>query len=132
MEMNDPDDPVAMYMRELSTIEPLSKHEETTLFEKLRGTIGTEQREPIERRLIESQLPLVASIAEKHIATGIPMLDLIQEGNLGLMKSVRSFAEAPTGDFPTFAATCIEDAITKAYPEAKLTPWLVKNPDSTK
>lgn len=66
MELNDPNDPVAKYMRELSTIESLTKHEETTLFEKLRATIGTEQHEPIERRLIESQLPLVASIAEKH------------------------------------------------------------------
>jgi len=109
MEMNA----VAEYMRELSTIEPLTKHEETTMFEKLRGTIGTEQREPIERRLIESQLPL------NTLASGVPLLDLIQEGNLGLMDSVKSFAEAPTGDFPTFAATCIEDAITKAYPKAK-------------
>jgi DNA-directed RNA polymerase sigma subunit (sigma70/sigma32) len=119
METHDPDDPVAIYMRELSTIKPLTKHEETNLFEELRGTVGTEQRETIERRLIESQLPLVASIAQKHIASGIPMLDLIQEGNLGLMKSVRSFAEMPTGDFPTFAASCIEDAITKAYQKPK-------------
>jgi ATP-dependent Clp protease ATP-binding subunit ClpC len=114
-----PDDPVAMYMLELNTIEPLTKHEETTLFERLRGTTGTEQCELIERRLIESQLPLVASIAEKHRASGIPMLDLIQEGNIGLMRSVKSFAESPTGDFPIFAATCIEEAIKKAYPKAK-------------
>jgi DNA-directed RNA polymerase sigma subunit (sigma70/sigma32) len=114
MEMNA----VAEYMRELSTIEPLTKDEETTLFEKLRGTIGTEQHEAIEKRLIENQLPLVASIAEKYIESGVPLLDLIQEGNLGLMDSVRSFAVAPTGDFLTFAATCIENAITKAYPRA--------------
>jgi RNA polymerase primary sigma factor len=119
METHNSDDPVAMYMRELSTIELLTKHEETNLFEELRGPVGTVQREAIERRLIESQLPLVASIAQKHTASGIPMLDLIQEGNLGLMNSVRSFAETPTGDFPTFAATCIEDAITKAYRQSK-------------
>jgi DNA-directed RNA polymerase sigma subunit (sigma70/sigma32) len=53
-----------MYMRELSTIEPLTKLEETALFEKLRGTIRTQQGELIERRLIESQLPIVVSIAE--------------------------------------------------------------------
>lgn len=70
-------------------------------------------------KLIESQLSLVASIAEKQTASGIRMLDLIQEGNLGLMKSVRSFAEAPPGGFPTFAASCTEDALTKAYPKAK-------------
>jgi DNA-directed RNA polymerase sigma subunit (sigma70/sigma32) len=119
MEKHDPDDPVAMYMRELSTIEPLTTDEETSLFQELRGTIGTEQRETIERRLIESHLPLVASIAQKHTASRIPMLDLIQEGNRGLMNSVRSFAETPTGDFPTFAATCIEDAITKAFGKSK-------------
>ena len=101
-----------MYMRELSTIEPLTKDEETSLFQGLRSTIG-------ERRLIESQLPLVASVAQKHIASGIPMLDLIQEGNLGLMNSVRSFAETPTADFPTFAATCIEEAIIKAFGKSK-------------
>lgn len=86
MEMNA----VAEYIRELSTIEPLGKDEETTLFEQLRETIGTQQREAIEKRLIESQLSLVASIAEKHIESGVPLLDLIQEGNLGLMDSVRS------------------------------------------
>jgi RNA polymerase primary sigma factor len=119
MENRDPDDPVAMYMRELSTIEPLTKDEETSLFQELRGTVGTEQRETIERRLIESQLPLVASIAQKHTASGIPILDLIQEGNLGLMNSIGSFVETPTGDFPTFAASCIEDAITKACGKSK-------------
>jgi RNA polymerase primary sigma factor len=119
MEKHDPDDPVAVYKRELSTIEPLTNHEETSLFQELRGTLGAEQREAIERRLIESQLPLVVSIAEKHTASGIPLLDLVLEGNLGLMKSIRSFAETPTGDFPTFAATCIEDAITKAYRKSK-------------
>src|ERR1035441_3456445 len=114
MEKHDPDDPLAVYKRELSTIEPLTKHEETSLFQELRGTVAGEQCETIERRLIESQLLLVVSIAEKHTASGIPMLDLVLEGNLGLMKAVRSFAETPTGDFPTFAANCIEDAITKA------------------
>ena len=49
-------DPVAVYKRELSTIEPLTKQEETSLFQELCGTIAAEQRETIERRLIESQL----------------------------------------------------------------------------
>ena len=118
MVKSDPD-PVAMYLRELSTIEPLSKEEETILFQQLRGTIGAEQGETIKRRLIESQLPLVARIAEQHGASGIPMLDLIQEGNLGLMKSIEDFAETPAADFLTFAAACIEDAITKLYRKSK-------------
>jgi RNA polymerase sigma factor (sigma-70 family) len=64
--------------------------------------------------LIESQLMLVVNIARKHSASGVPMLDLIQEGNIGLMKAVRSFAERPVGDFTAHAAACIEDTITKA------------------
>lgn len=112
---NRTDDPLAMYMRELSTIVPLTKHEETSLFRELRETIGTNRGEIIQRRLIESQLPLVVNIAQKHAACGIPMLELIQEGNLGLMKSARMFIETPPGeDFPTFAATHIEGAITMA------------------
>ena len=118
MQEHNPD-PVAMYMRELSTIAPLTKLEETNLFQQLRGTIGTDQREVAERRLIESQLPLVADIAEQHRRSGVRMLDLIEEGNLALIKSVRAFAERPVGDFSTFAEACIEDAITKAYPGSK-------------
>lgn len=84
MESHNPD-PVAMYMLELSSIVSLTKQEETILFQELREAIGTDRGEMIERRLIESRLPLVASIAQKHTASGIPMLELIQEGNLGLM-----------------------------------------------
>ena len=118
---NRTDDPLAMYMRELSTIVPLTKHEETSLFRELRETIGTNRGEMIQRTLIESQLPLVVNIAQKHAACGISMLELIQEGNLGLMKSVRMFTETtpPGEDFPTFAATHIEGAITKAYRKAE-------------
>jgi RNA polymerase primary sigma factor len=56
---------------------------------------------------------LVVSIAQKHSASGVPMLDLIQEGNIGLMNAVMSFAERPIGDFTAHAAACIEDTITK-------------------
>jgi DNA-directed RNA polymerase sigma subunit (sigma70/sigma32) len=114
MEKHDSRDPVAMYVRELSSIQPLTKHEETSLFRELAGAIGTKQGETIERRLIESHLPLVLSVAEKYPASGLAMLDLIQEGNIGLMNSVKSFAERPSGDFATYAAANIEAAITKA------------------
>lgn len=113
-----PDDPVAMYLREISDIQPLTKAEETTLFRELAGTIATEQAESAERRLIESQLPLVVSIARRYEQRGLSMLDLIQEGNLGLMKSVRSFAEKPSGDFVSHAATCIDDAIRRILEKA--------------
>ncbi len=120
MDNHDPDDPVAMYVREISNVEPLTKEEETKLFREL-GHWGDwdEQRENVARRLIESQLVLVVSIAQKHSAAGVPMLDLIQEGNIGLMNAVRSFAERPIGDFTAHAAACIEDAIAKALGKSK-------------
>jgi DNA-directed RNA polymerase sigma subunit (sigma70/sigma32) len=116
MDNHDPNDPVAVYVLEASKVEPLTKTEQTKLFREL-GHSGDwdEQRENVARRLIESQLMWVVSIAEKHLPCGVPMLDLIQEGNIGLMNAVRSFAERPIGDFTAHAAACIEDTITKAF-----------------
>ena len=116
MDHHDPNDPVAVYVREVSTVEPLTKTEEEKLFREL-GHSGEwdEQRENIARRLIESQLMLVVNIAEKRAASGAPLLDLIQEGNIGLMNAVRSFAERPIGDFTAHSAACIEEAIAKAF-----------------
>jgi RNA polymerase primary sigma factor len=117
MDHYDPNDPVAVYVREVGTVESLTKAEEAKLFGEL-GHSGArdEQRENVAaRRLIESQLMLVVNIAEKHSASGAPLLDLIQEGNIGLMNAVRSFAESPIGDFTAHAAACIEAAIAKAF-----------------
>jgi DNA-directed RNA polymerase sigma subunit (sigma70/sigma32) len=96
MDNHDPNDPVAVYVLEVSKFEPLTKTEEAKLFREL-GHSGNwdEQRENVARRLIESQLMLVVSIAERHLPSGVPMLDLIQKGNIGLMNAVRSFAERP-------------------------------------
>ena len=111
---HDPDDPVTMYIREASNVEPLTKDEETNLFRRL-GRVGDwgEERENVARRLVESQLALVVSIAQKYSASGVPMLDLIEEGNIGLMDAVRSFAEKPIGNSTAHAAACIEEAIAK-------------------
>ena len=114
--MENPDDPLAMYISEVGTVRPLAKDEETKLFRELPGPgEWGEVRENVERRLIEAHLAQVVSIAQEHSASGVPMLDLIQEGNLGLMNAVRSFAESPIGDFTDYAATCIDDAIRKAF-----------------
>ncbi len=116
MDQDDPNDPVAFYIREVSTVEPLTKAEEAKLFREL-GHSGEwdDQQENVARRLIESQLMLVVNIADKRSASGVPLLDLIQEGNIGLMNAVRSFAEKPIGDFTAHAATGIEEAIAKAF-----------------
>ena len=115
MEGAAPVDPVAMYLQELSTVVPLSKDEELRLFEKL-GDSGnwSDEQENAARRLIETHLKLVVDVAEKHLSSGIPMLDLVQEGNIGLMNAVRSFAEEPSGDFSSYATTRIEKSITDA------------------
>ena len=116
MQNHDPDDPVAVYIREVGTVTPLAKDEETDLFRKLAGPGDWDEvRENVARRLIESHLAQVVSIAQKHSGLGVPMLDLIQEGNIGLMNAVRRFAESPIGDFTDYATTCIEDAINKAF-----------------
>ena len=118
MEKQDPDDPVAMYIREVSNLEPLPEDEETSLFKELRNK-GNGDKTNVERRLIESKLVLVVKVAQKHSAVGVPVLDLIQEGNLGLAEALRKFAERPVGDFTTYATTCIEEAIRKALGKSK-------------
>jgi len=111
------DDPLEIYVRELATIQPLTKDEESKLCQQLRNQ--DEQAELAARRLIESKLSLVVSVAERHSSSGIPMLDLIQEGNNGLMTALKAFSESPTDDFSGHAAACIEDAISKAIAESR-------------
>ena len=101
MENHDPDDPLAMYVLEASKVKPLTKMEETKLFRELgHGHWGDfdEQRENALRRLAESRLMLIVSNARKHLAAGVPVVELMQEGNVGLMKAVISFAERTAGD----------------------------------
>jgi DNA-directed RNA polymerase sigma subunit (sigma70/sigma32) len=135
--MDTHDDPVAMYLREVANVEPLSQDEETALFEVLRrsGNRNSQsqqpsrfaplvrisppenpeeclpQRELAARRLIEGHLQAVVNIVEKSSYSGVPMLELIQEGNIGLMKAIDRFAEQPIGEFRVLAATYVEDAI---------------------
>jgi RNA polymerase primary sigma factor len=116
MENHDLDDPVAVYIREVGSGKPLAKDEETKLFRELAGPADWDKaREIVARRLVESHLAQVVSVAQKYSASGVPVLDLIQEGNIGLMNAVRSFAESPIGDFTDYATTCIDDAIKKAF-----------------
>jgi RNA polymerase primary sigma factor len=120
MDKHDPNDPVAVYLREVANVMPLTKNEETELFRQLGHRRDSSEREgDPARRLIESQLALVVNIAQANSGTGVPMLELIQEGNIGLMNAVRSFAEKPVGDFTAHASACIEDAIAKAIGRSK-------------
>ncbi len=111
------DDAVRMYLGEFANLDPLTKDEERTLFQKVRR--GGEPAQNAERRLIESKLALVVTIAQRHSSAGVPMLDLIQEGNCALMRVITSFASSPTGDFSAHASACIEEAILKTIAERK-------------
>ena len=104
------DDPVKFYLNEVAKVPPLSVDEENALFEKLRR----HPDEAAERRLIEGRLALVVQIAERYASSGMPMLELLQEGNCGLMKAVRQFAKKPSGEFSTYASTLIDEAIREA------------------
>ena len=120
MESHDPNDPIAVYILEARKGAPLTKAEESKLLQEI-GHCGNwdGQGEKAARRLIESHLMLVVNLAQSHSAAGAPMLEIIQEGNLGLMDAVRSFAERPVGDFSAHAAVFIEGAIKKYLGESK-------------
>jgi DNA-directed RNA polymerase sigma subunit (sigma70/sigma32) len=108
----DDDNPVMVYLRELATVPPLTEEEEVRLF--CESVQTGEQAEIAKRRLLESRLPLVIPIAERYASSGLSMLDLIQEGNLGLMRALENFPKSGLGDFSAYASSCIEDAISSA------------------
>jgi len=71
------------------------------------------------RRLIESQLGTVVRIASKYLSSEMKVLDLLQEGNVGLMEAVRTFSTSGNGDFKGYAATCIDEALAKAVARSR-------------
>jgi len=70
--------------------------------------------EAARKRLVEAHLHLVPPIAERYPSSGLHMLDLIEKGNEGLMHAIDTFAGNSARDFPAYATTCIEQAISKA------------------
>ncbi len=110
----DENEPLEMYLREVADVQPLTQDEEARLLDII-ASKGTRDREGerAAREVIESRLPLVAEIANRYSATGVPMLDLIQEGNLGLMQAVDTFAASQVRDFSVYVATRIEEAIRR-------------------
>ncbi len=103
------DDPVRMYLREIGKIPLLSYDEELELAEKV-----LEGDEEAKKRLAESNLRLVVSIAKKYVGRGMLFLDLIQEGNMGLIKAVEKFDYTKGFKFSTYATWWIRQAITRA------------------
>lgn len=103
------DEPIKMYLREIGQIPLLSHEEEVKLAQK-----AAEGDEKASKRLIEANLRLVVSIAKKHTNRGLKLLDLIQEGNMGLMKAVEKFEYKKGFKFSTYATWWIRQAITRA------------------
>lgn len=102
-------DPIKMYLNEISQI-PLLKYEEEVELAKRVNEGDIEARD----KLIQANLRLVISIAKKHTNRGLKMLDLIQEGNLGLMRAVEKFEYEKGFKFSTYATWWIRQAITRA------------------
>ena len=103
------DDPVRMYLREIGKIPLLSFEEELELAKKV-----LENDEEAKQQLAESNLRLVVSIAKKYVGRGMLFLDLIQEGNMGLIKAVEKFDYTKGYKFSTYATWWIRQAITRA------------------
>ena len=108
-ESMDVDEPIKMYLREIGQIPLLSYEEEIDYAQRVLN--GDEEAK---QKLIESNLRLVVSIAKKHTNRGLKMLDLIQEGNMGLMKAVEKFEYEKGFKFSTYATWWIRQAITRA------------------
>ena len=103
------DDPVKMYLKEIGKVSLLSADKELELAEKMSN--GDEEAK---RELVEANLRLVVSIAKRYVGKGMFFLDLIQEGNLGLMKAVEKFDYSKGYKFSTYATWWIRQAITRA------------------
>ena len=102
-------DPVRMYLKEIGRVDLLSAEEEITLAERIE-----EGDEEAKRRLAEANLRLVVSIAKRYVGRGMQFLDLIQEGNMGLIKAVEKFDYRKGFKFSTYATWWIRQAITRA------------------
>jgi len=106
------DDPVRMYLREIGRIKLLTASEEIDLARKIiiGGNIGLIAK----RKLVQANLRLVVSIAKKYVGRGMLFLDLIQEGNLGLIRAAEKFDHERGYKFSTYATWWIRQAITRA------------------
>ena len=103
------EDPVRMYLKEIGTVSLLTADEEIELAKRME-----QGDEDAKKRLAEANLRLVVSIAKRYVGRGMLFLDLIQEGNLGLIKAVEKFDYRKGYKFSTYATWWIRQAITRA------------------
>ncbi len=103
------DDPVKLYLREIGSVPLLTAQEELELAQKIR--IGDPEAK---RRLTEANLRLVVSVAKRYVGRGLSLLDLIQEGNMGLLKAVEKYDYRKGFKFSTYATWWIRQSISRA------------------
>lgn len=115
------DDPVKMYLKEIGSMRLLDSDEEIVLAKKVeKGSLpdatdeDKKEADDAKKELADRNLRLVVSIAKKYLGRGLPFLDLIQEGNLGLLKAVDKFDYTKGYKFSTYATWWIRQAITRA------------------
>ncbi|MBR2634105.1 MAG: RNA polymerase sigma factor RpoD [Clostridia bacterium] len=108
------EDHVRMYLKEIGKVPLLSSDEETVLAQVMIESDDEAEREAAKQKLVEANLRLVVSIAKRYVGRGMFFLDLIQEGNLGLMKAVDKFDYSKGFKFSTYATWWIRQAITRA------------------
>ncbi|MBQ4307083.1 MAG: sigma-70 family RNA polymerase sigma factor, partial [Lachnospiraceae bacterium] len=107
------EDPVRMYLKEIGKVSLLTAEEETELA-MIMESDDEEKAKEAKQRLAEANLRLVVSIAKRYVGRGMLFLDLIQEGNLGLIKAVEKFDYRKGFKFSTYATWWIRQAITRA------------------
>ncbi len=105
-------DSVRTYLNEIGAISLLTNEQEIEL-----ATLVKQGDEEAKQKLIEHNLRLVVSIAKKYVPSGVPLLDLIQEGNIGLYKAVEKFDVSKGYRFSTYATWWIRQSITRSLPE---------------
>ncbi len=108
------DDPVRMYLKEIGRVPLLSTEREREIGEIMSSDADEEIKKAAKQELVEANLRLVVSIAKRYVGKGMFFLDLIQEGNLGLMKAVDKFDYNRGYKFSTYATWWIRQAITRA------------------
>ena len=108
-QQNNLDDPVRMYLKEIGQVPLLSAEEEQDLARRV-----AEGDQEAKNKLTEANLRLVVSIAKKYSGRGLHILDLIQEGNTGLIRAVDKFDYTKGNKFSTYATWWIRQAITRA------------------
>ena len=118
------EDPVRMYLKEIGKVPLLTAEEEIELSKQME--LGGEEGKRAQQRLAEANLRLVVSIAKRYVGRGMLFLDLIQEGNLGLIKAVEKYDYRKGFKFSTYATWWIRQAITRAIAVIRVSRQLLQ------